>query len=72
MKKHYIIPVVAALIIGLGTKQFFFPPIKAVADIPAISSVSMNVLQMNIDHPNRNSHPQQKMNDMSFVFSETD
>jgi len=27
---------------------------------------------MTIDHPNRNNHPVQKMNDMSFVFSDSD
>ena len=69
MRAHHVIAVVAVLVIGIGAKQFFFPPGKAEADIPV---VSMNVLQMHADHPNRNNHPVQKMHDMSFVFSEAD
>jgi hypothetical protein len=72
MRTHHVIAVVVVLLIGLGAKQFFFPPKEAAANIQADSSVSMNVLQMHIDHPNRNNLSPQKMNDMSFVFSEPD
>ena len=70
MRTHHFIAVVVVLLIGLGAKQSFFPPKEAAANIQADPSVSMNVLQMHIDHPNRNKLPLQKMNDMSFVFSE--
>ena len=69
MRAHHVIAVVAVLIIGLGAKQYFFPPIKAEANIP---SASMNVFQMQIDYPNRNNLPVQKMRDMTFVFSDPD
>jgi hypothetical protein len=66
MRKHHIVAVLAVLIIGIGAKQYFFPPIKAEANIP---NASMDVFQMQIDHPNKNL-PVEKMHDMSFVFSE--
>ncbi len=72
MRAHHIIAVVAVLVIGLGVKQYFFPPIKAVADIHTIPSASMNVLQMHIDHPNKKDLPAQKMRDMSVVFPDGD
>jgi hypothetical protein len=62
MRKHHVIAVVVVLLIGLGAKQFFFPPKTAEADP---RSGNMNILQMHIDHPNL---PAQKMNDMTFVF----
>ena len=70
MRVHHVIAVVAVLIIGIGAKQFLFPPKQAEANIQAMPSASMNILQMHIDHPNKNDHPVQKMHDMSFVFSE--
>lgn len=65
MRVHHVIAVVAVLLIGLGAKQYFFPPMAAEADIRAIPSSTMNVLQMHIDHPNL---PEQKTHDMTFVF----
>lgn len=65
MRKHHVIAVLAVLIIGFGAKQFFFPPVKAEADISP--SVSMNVLQMHHDI-NMQNLPVQKMHDMTFVF----
>jgi hypothetical protein len=70
MRAHHVTAVVAVLVIGLGAKQFVFPPQQADADINAVPSASVNVHQMFIDHPNRNNFPVQKMHDMSFVFSE--
>jgi hypothetical protein len=69
MRAHHVIAVVAVLVIGVAAKQYFFPPIKVEAAVP---SASMNVLQMQIKHPNRNNLPAQKMNDMSVVFSDSD
>ncbi len=64
MRLHHVIAVAAVLVVGLGAKQFFFPP-KAEADIPV---ASMNVFQIQFDHGK--DLPLQKMHDMSFVFSE--
>jgi hypothetical protein len=69
MRAHHVIAVVAVLVIGVGAKQYFFPPLKAHADIPV---AGMNIEQTLIDHPNRNKFPEQKTGDMTFVFSETD
>ena len=65
MRAHHVIAVVVVLVVGFGAKQFFFPPVKAEADINP--SVSMNVLQMHRD-TNMNNLPVQKMRDMTFVF----
>jgi len=65
MRAHHVIAVVAVLVIGFGAKQFFFPPMKAEADINP--SISMNVLQMHQD-TNMQNLPVQKMRDMTFVF----
>jgi transposase-like protein len=70
MRAHHAIAVVAVILIGFGVKLFFFSAPAAEADIHAIPSASMNILQMHINHPNKNDHPVQKMHDMSFVFSE--
>jgi len=72
MRLHHVIAVVAALIIGIGAKQFLFPPKQAEANIQAMPSASMNTLQMHIDHLNKNDLPVQKMHDMSVVFSAPD
>ena len=72
MRAHHVIAVVTVLIIGLGAKQFFFPVTEAEADLRAVPSASMNVLQMHIDHPNMKNIPVQKMHDMTFVFSDGD
>jgi hypothetical protein len=63
MRAHHVIAVIAVLVIGLGAKQFLFPPKQADAD--PVPSANMNILQMQIDH--KNNLPQQEMNDMTFV-----
>jgi hypothetical protein len=72
MRAHHAIAVVAVILISFGVKMFFFSAPTAEADIHAGPSASMNVLQMQIDHLNRNNLPVQKMHDMSFVFSQAD
>jgi hypothetical protein len=62
MRKHHVIAVIAVLLVGVGVKQFFFPPKAAEADPP---SGNMDILQIHMDHPNL---PAQKMHDMTFVF----
>ena len=65
MRAHHVIAVVAVLVVGFGAKQFFFPPMKAEADVNP--SISMNILQMHQDK-NMQNLPVQKMHDMTFVF----
>jgi hypothetical protein len=71
MRIHHIIAVIAVLIIGIGAKQFLFPPKQADADILAITSASMNILQMHSEIDMK-TLPQQKMNDKTFVFADGD
>jgi hypothetical protein len=52
MRLHHAIAVVMAILIGLGVNLFFFSAPTAEADINAVKNASMNVLQMQIDHPN--------------------
>ena len=62
MRKHHVIAVIVVLFIGLGVKQFSFPP-KAAEALPYAGNT--DIRQMHIDHRNL---PVQKMHDMSFVF----
>lgn len=66
IRKHHVIAVLAVLVIGLGAKQYFFPPMEAEANL-AVPSASMNVLQMQRDINVKNL-PVQKVRDMTFVF----
>ena len=67
MRSHHIIALVVVLILGLGAKQFFFPAQKAEANVHAVSTVSLNVLQMHRDTDTK-ALPVQDMRDMSLVF----
>ena len=67
MRAHHVIAVVAVLVIGLGAKQFLFPPEQANA--VAFPTASMNVLQMHSDIDMKHL-PVQKMNDKSFIFTD--
>jgi hypothetical protein len=69
MRAHHVIAVVAVLIIGLGAKQFVFPPNQADANINAVPSASVNTLQMHRDIDTK-SLPVQKMNDKTFIFTD--
>jgi hypothetical protein len=51
MRLHFSIALVAVVLIGFGVKVFFFSAPAAEADIHAVKTGSMNVLQMHIDHP---------------------
>jgi molybdenum-dependent DNA-binding transcriptional regulator ModE len=69
MRAHHVIAVVAVLVIGLGAKQFLFPPTQADANINAVPSASVNVLQMHRDIDTK-SISVQKMNDKTFIFTD--
>jgi hypothetical protein len=69
LRAHRVAAVIAILLISFGVKMFFLSAPTAEADIHSVPSASMNVLQMQIDHPNRTSLAEEKVNDMSLVFS---
>ena len=69
MRAHHVIAVIAVLIIGLGAKQFVFPPKQADANIIAVPRASVNVLQMHSGIDMR-TLPPQKINDKSFIFTD--
>ena len=69
MRVHHAIAVVAVLVIGLGAKQFVFPPQQADAGVNAVPSASVNVLQMHRDIDTK-SLSVQKMNDKTFIFTD--
>lgn len=67
MRAHHVIAVIVVLIIGLGAKEYLFPPKQADADV--FPTATMNVLQMDADMDMKQL-PQQKMNDKAFIFTE--
>ena len=67
MRRHHVIAVVAVLVIGLGAKQYMFPPEQA--DVTVSTTASINFLQMYSDIDMR-SIPQQKINDKTFIFTD--
>ena len=67
LRRHPVIAIAAMLIISFGVKMFFLSAPTAEADTRAVPRASMNILQMDVDHPNRNNLPAQQMNDMTFV-----
>jgi molybdenum-dependent DNA-binding transcriptional regulator ModE len=69
MRARHVIAVVAVLVIGLGAKQFLFSPTQADANINAVPSASVNVLQMHRDINIKNL-PVQKVNDKAFIFTD--
>jgi hypothetical protein len=69
MRAHHAIAIVAILLIGFGVKLTFFSAPPAEANAPPVEIVGMDVFQM---QQNIKNLPDQKMNDMTFVFSEGD
>jgi hypothetical protein len=69
LRANYVATVIAILLISFGVKMFFLSAPTAEADIHSVPSASMNVLQMQIDHPDTNSLAEERVNDMSLVFS---
>ena len=65
MRVHHVIAVFVILVVGVGAKEFLFPPKKAQADINP--STNMDVLQMQ-GGINMRTLPIQKMRDLTFVF----
>jgi hypothetical protein len=67
MRVHHAIAIVAVVLIGFGLKLTFFsaPPAEAVP----VEGMRVDISQM---HQNIRNLPEQRMHDMTFVFSEGD
>jgi hypothetical protein len=69
MRAHHAIGIVAVILVGFGLKLLFFSAPSAEADLLGVRSVGMDISQM---HRNNKNLPEQKIHDMTFVFSEVD
>jgi hypothetical protein len=69
MRAHHAIGIVAVILVGFGLKLLFFSAPIAEADLLGVRSVGMDISQM---HQNNKTLPEQKIHDMTFVFSEVD
>jgi len=70
MRPHHLIAIAVVILIGFGARPLFFPTPTADADASAVTG--MNVHQMHVDYPNMKDLAEQKMRDMTFVFSPGD
>jgi hypothetical protein len=71
MRVRHIVAIAAIVVIGFGVKVLVSST-RAQANLDTPKSVSMNVLQMQRDHPNMKNIPVQKLHDTTFVFSDGD
>jgi hypothetical protein len=69
MRVHHGIAIVAILLIGFGLKLTFFSARPAEAVAPPVETVRMDISQM---HQNIKNLSEQRIHDMTFVFSEGD
>jgi hypothetical protein len=67
-KRAHAVAVLAVILVGFGMKLYFFSTPTAEADESSVKASGMEVLKM---HENIKL-PTQKINDMTFVFSEGD
>jgi hypothetical protein len=69
MRAHHAIGIVAVILVGFGLKVLFFSAPLAEADLRSVRSVDMDISQM---HQKNKNLPEQKIHDMTFVFSGDD
>jgi hypothetical protein len=69
MRAKHATGIVAVILVGFGLKLLFFSAPTAEADLRIVKSVGMDISQM---HQNKRNLPEQKIHDMTFVFSEVD
>jgi len=69
MRGHHAIGIVAVILVGFGLKVLFFSAPLAEADLRGVRSVGMDISQM---HQKNKNLPEQKIHDMTFVFSGDD
>jgi hypothetical protein len=59
MRTLHAIAIGVVVLLGIGVKLYFFPGRAADARIPVAASASMDIMQMDLDHPNmKNLRPQ--------------
>jgi len=68
MRSHYVITIIALVLIGFGVKLFFIPAPSAEANTKIGRNIVIDVSEMS---KNLNL-PEQKIHDMTFVFSDAD
>jgi hypothetical protein len=64
---HFIIALVAVVLIGFGVKVIFFSAPTAEASLLSVKRMSMDVSEM---QRSTKSLPVQKIHDMTFIFSD--
>ena len=69
MRAYHAIGIVAVILVGFGLKVLFFSAPLAEADLRSVRSVDMDISQM---HQKNKNLPEQKIHDMTFVFSGDD
>jgi hypothetical protein len=69
MRAQHATGIVAVILVGFGLKLLFFSAPTAEAELRSVRSGGMDISQM---HQNKRNLPEQKIHDMTFVFSEVD
>lgn len=67
MRAHHVIAAVAFILVGAGVKLTFFSGPTAAVELGSVRNVSMDVSAM---HQQIKNLPVEKINDMTFVFSD--
>ena len=65
MRARYAIAVVSAILVGFGLKLFFLSAPSAIANTGVVTSVSINISEI---QKNIKNLQVDKINDMTFVF----
>ena len=68
MRPHHIITTAIVVVVGFGVARFFFSSPTAEANVDTLKRFSMDVSKM---HENAKL-PEEKIHDMTFVFSQGD
>jgi hypothetical protein len=68
MRSHHIIAIAIVLVVGFGVARFFLSSPTAEANVDTLERFSMDISKM---HANTNL-PDEKIHDMTFVFSHGD
>jgi hypothetical protein len=69
MRAKHATGIVAVILVGFGLKLLFFSTPIAEADLRSVRNVGIDISQM---HQNKKNLAEQKIHDMTFVFSEAD
>jgi len=75
MRTHHVIAIIAVILVGFGVKLFFFSAQTAEADLLSVTgSLSVKSVSMDVSQISQNikNLPEEKIRDMTFVFSDGD